>query len=70
VPSYLSVICESKNINAIKASDIMDCKECGCCTYVCPSRRPIVHLVKYGKSELARLRAQEKAKAAAGQGSK
>jgi len=62
VPSYLSIICEAKDIDAIKASDIMDCKECGCCTYVCPSRRPIVHLIKYGKAELARLRAEEKAK--------
>ncbi|MFH1731212.1 MAG: electron transport complex subunit RsxC [Planctomycetota bacterium] len=62
VPSYLSIICEARNIDAIKASDIMDCKECGCCTYVCPSRRPIVHLVKYGKAELMRLRAEEKAK--------
>jgi len=62
VPSYLSIICEARNIEAIKASDIMDCKECGCCTYVCPSRRPIVHLVKYGKAELAALRAKERAK--------
>ena len=65
VPSYLSIICEAQDVDAIKASDIMDCKECGSCTYVCPSRRPIVHLVKYGKAELARLRAEEKAKAAA-----
>jgi electron transport complex protein RnfC len=61
VPSYLSIICEAKDIDAIRSSDIMDCKECGCCTYVCPSRRPIVHLVKYGKGELAALRAKEKA---------
>ncbi len=64
VPSFLSIICEAKEIDAIKASDIMDCKECGSCTYVCPSRRSIVHLVKYGKAELARIRAEEKARAA------
>jgi electron transport complex protein RnfC len=62
VPSYLSIICEAKDVEAIKSSTIMDCKECGCCTFVCPSRRPIVHLVKYGKGELAALRAREKAK--------
>lgn len=64
VPSYLSIICEAKEIDAIQASDIMDCKECGSCTYVCPSRRSIVHLIKYGKAELARIRAEEKARAA------
>lgn len=66
VPSHLSIICEAKNLDAIQASDIMDCKECGCCTYVCPSRRPIVHLVKYGKGELARLRAEEENRKAEG----
>lgn len=64
VPSYLSIICEAKNVALIADSDIMDCKECGCCTYTCPSRRPIVHFIKYGKAELARLRAEEKAKKA------
>ena len=23
---------------------LMDCVECGCCTYVCPSGRPMVHM--------------------------
>jgi electron transport complex protein RnfC len=64
VPSYLSIICEAKDVDAICQSDILDCKECGCCTFVCPSRRPIVHLVKYGKGELQRVRAEEEAKKA------
>ena len=32
VPSYLSLICEAKDLDAIAASDILDCKLCGCCT--------------------------------------
>ena len=32
---------------------IMDCMECGACAYVCASRRPLVHLIKYAKSRLA-----------------
>ena len=28
---------------------IMDCKECGTCSYVCPSRRNLVHYMKRGK---------------------
>jgi electron transport complex protein RnfC len=31
---------------------IMDCKECGTCSYVCPSRRNLVHYMKYGKTRL------------------
>lgn len=60
-PSYLSILCEAKNFNGAMEFNLMECKECGCCTYVCTSRRPIVHLVKTAKYELARekARAQE-----------
>ncbi len=30
----------------------LDCIECGCCSYVCPTRRPLVQLIKSGKSAL------------------
>ena len=28
---------------------LMDCKECGCCAYVCPAHLPLVHGMKTGK---------------------
>lgn len=28
---------------------LMDCKECGCCSYVCPAHLPLVHGMKTGK---------------------
>lgn len=30
----------------------LDCIECGCCSYVCPTRRPLVQLIKLGKQTL------------------
>lgn len=30
----------------------LDCIECGCCGYVCPTRRPLVQLIKLGKGAL------------------
>jgi electron transport complex protein RnfC len=30
----------------------LDCIECGCCSYVCPTRRPLVQLIKLGKAVL------------------
>lgn len=30
----------------------LDCIECGCCSYVCPTRRPLVQLIRTGKSAL------------------
>jgi electron transport complex protein RnfC len=31
------------------AEGLMDCKECGCCSYVCPARIPLVQGMKLGK---------------------
>jgi electron transport complex protein RnfC len=28
---------------------LMDCKECGCCSYVCPAHIPLVQYMKLGK---------------------
>lgn len=39
---------------------IMDCKECGTCSYVCPSRRNLVHYMKQGKSRIFENRRKEK----------
>jgi len=59
VPSDLSIICEAGRADEMPAHNIMDCKECGCCAYVCPARRPIVHWIKHGKAALARLKARQ-----------
>ena len=32
--------------------NILDCIECGLCSYVCPAKRDLVHLIKYGKSRI------------------
>ncbi|HHT9152976.1 MAG TPA: electron transport complex subunit RsxC, partial [Candidatus Hypogeohydataceae bacterium YC40] len=44
-PSLLSILCESEHFQQAMEFNLMECKECGCCTYVCTSRRPIVHLI-------------------------
>nr|WP_321299301.1 electron transport complex subunit RsxC [uncultured Sphaerochaeta sp.] len=30
-------------------TSLMDCKECGCCSFVCPAHLPLVHTMKTGK---------------------
>ena len=59
MPNEISIACESQNVDAIAATTILDCFECGACTYVCPARRPIVQWAKFGKAELAKRRAQQ-----------
>jgi len=60
VPSTLSILLESNEFEAALEEGLMDCKECGCCSYVCPAKRPIVHWIKLGKAEIARAKAGKK----------
>lgn len=48
-PAMLSILSEKERYDSMSRYDIMDCIECGCCNYVCPSHRPIVQLIKMGK---------------------
>ena len=39
----------------------LDCIECGCCSYICPSKRKLLERIKFGKAKLAEIRAREQA---------
>lgn len=52
-PSTLSILGEKEMIDeALKDYGILNCIECGCCSYSCPSKRKIVHYIKYTKKLL------------------
>ncbi|MDA8213893.1 MAG: electron transport complex subunit RsxC [Nitrospiraceae bacterium] len=50
MPSMLSVLSERGFYEETKDYNLFDCFECGSCTYVCPSKRPIVQLIRLAKS--------------------
>lgn len=52
VPTVLGKRVEKKHFDDAKANGLMDCIECGCCAYVCPSKINLGHLLKYGKAEV------------------
>jgi electron transport complex protein RnfC len=49
-PSMLSVTSEKGFYEEAKNYNLFDCFECGSCTFVCPSKRPIVQFVRLAKS--------------------
>lgn len=51
MPSMLSVYAEVGMYEDAKGYGLWDCFECGSCTYVCPSKRPIVQFVRLAKSQ-------------------
>ena len=38
--------------DAAEREGLLSCIECGCCDYVCPSQRPMVHLFRHAKHQL------------------
>jgi electron transport complex protein RnfC len=50
MPSMLSVLAEKGHYEDAKEYNLFDCFECGSCAFVCPSKRPIVQLVRLAKS--------------------
>jgi electron transport complex protein RnfC len=50
MPSMLSVYSEKGFYEGAKEYNLFDCFECGSCSFVCPSKRPIVQLIRLAKS--------------------
>ena len=52
MPSMLSIYAEQGFYEGAKEYNLFDCFECGSCAFVCPSKRPIVQLVRLAKSQV------------------
>lgn len=50
MPSVLSIYSEKGFYEGAKDNNLFDCFECGSCAFVCPSKRPIVQLIRVAKS--------------------
>lgn len=68
MPDAMARFTEFANIAKAEEHNVMDCKECGACSYVCPSNRPLVQWFKLAKGHInkkRRLAAEEAKKKAA-----
>ncbi|MCB2185816.1 MAG: RnfABCDGE type electron transport complex subunit C [Deltaproteobacteria bacterium] len=52
IPAELGKLCEYGHYEEAADKDLMHCVECGCCAYVCPAKRPMVHFLRLGKTEV------------------
>ncbi len=50
MPNFLSLYIEHEMWDKVKFFSPKDCIECGCCSYICVSKRPIVNQIKFAKS--------------------
>ena len=47
--SYIGT--RAKDLEKTSEYNLLDCIECGCCSYVCPSEIPLVHYFRFAKTE-------------------
>ena len=52
LPTTLARLVKKERWDSLKDYSVMDCIECGCCSYVCPSKIPLVHYIKLGKLQV------------------
>lgn len=54
MPNMLERLVSKEQLDKAKSIGLLDCIECGCCSYVCPSKRHLVQWIKVGKMEIAK----------------
>lgn len=46
LPARLAKLAERGDMTGFEALDGMECCECGCCSYICPAKRPLTQSIK------------------------
>ena len=61
-PYFISAAVEKNLFETAEKYHAMDCMSCGCCSYVCPANRPLAHLIRVGKDQIAAARRKQQQK--------
>jgi electron transport complex protein RnfC len=59
MPQKLKNLIDANKWVETDQSGIMDCMECGCCSYICPAKLSLVQTFKLGKKIVAGIRKRE-----------
>ncbi|MCD7881412.1 MAG: 4Fe-4S dicluster domain-containing protein, partial [Clostridiales bacterium] len=60
VPQMMAEAAKAKDYGRYVKLHGLDCIGCGCCTYICPAKRPLVQLFKQTKPVVLSLQSQGK----------
>ena len=60
-PYLLMTLSEKALFERMEQEKVMDCIECGSCSYTCPSARPLLDYIRLGKAEAGKLMRARKA---------
>jgi len=54
-PYYLMTVSEKQMWEAAEKNHVLDCIECGSCSYTCPSNRPLLDYIRLAKGKVGQL---------------
>lgn len=64
-PYMLAKLAAAQRFEDMEALNVMDCIDCGCCMFTCPSHRPLLDHIRYGKGKVGGIIRARQAAAAA-----
>lgn len=62
MPLWIASYAEAGRFDDAERMNALDCIECGCCSFICPSRRRLVQAIRLAKSEIMARRRRAQAK--------
>ena len=60
-PYLLMTLSEKSLVERMEPEKVMDCIECGSCSYTCPCSRPLLDYIRLGKAEVGKIMRARKA---------
>ena len=54
-PYLLMTLSEKVIFDKAEQNKIMDCVECGSCSFVCPANRPLLDYIRFGKAKVGNI---------------
>jgi electron transport complex protein RnfC len=54
-PYLLMSLAEREFFDRMERDKVLDCMECGSCSYICPSGRPLLDYIRLGKGRVTQI---------------
>ncbi len=61
LPTWIAKLVQHEKWADAEKWGVLDCVECGCCQYICPSKIRLVHWMRVGKNKIARAKRKKSA---------
>jgi electron transport complex protein RnfC len=54
-PYLIAILVKNEAWDEVEKANVMDCMECGCCQFTCPSYRPLLDYLRVGKRKVGQI---------------